>query len=96
MPGSVGQIEAQNKILALVIAIRNYLEGLNDTHLNSFLADWPSANCKTRPVLPHSLPVFSWMPAAVKAVCKNTEGIVKLIAPQANHIAWGQTYSAIE
>jgi hypothetical protein len=32
--------------------------------------------------------------AAVKAVDKKTEGIVKMLAAQANHIAWGQTYSA--
>ena len=86
--------ELENKILAFVIAIRNYLEGLNDTHLNSFLADWPSANCKTRSVLPHSLPVLSRMPAVVKAAGKNTEVIVKMLASLANRIAWGQTYSA--
>jgi hypothetical protein len=32
--------------------------------------------------------------AAVKAADKKTEGIVKMLAAQANHIAWGQTYSA--
>ena len=86
--------DLENKIIGLVIAIRNYLEGLNDTPLNSFLADWPSANRMTRSVLPHSLPVLSQMPAAVKAAVKNTEFIVKLLASLANHIAWGQTYSA--
>jgi hypothetical protein len=84
----------ENNIIALVMAIRNFLKGLNDTHLNSFLADWPSANCETRVVVPHSLPVLSWMPAAVKAAGKNTEFIVKMLASLANHIAWGQTYSA--
>jgi hypothetical protein len=34
----------ENNIIALVIAMRNFLEGLNDTHLNSFLTDWPPAN----------------------------------------------------
>jgi len=59
-------IDLGNNIIALVSAIRNFLEGLNDTHLNSFLADWPSPNSEQRPVYPHSLPVLSWMPAAVK------------------------------
>jgi len=86
--------DLENKIFVLVIAIRNYLESLNDTHLNSFLADWPSENCKTRSVLPHSLPVLSRMPAVVKAAGKKTEVIVKMLAALANHIAWGQTYSA--
>ena len=87
-------IDLENKIIAFVIAIRDYLEDLNDTHLNSFLADWPSPNCKMRSVFPNSLPILSWMPAAVKAAGKNTEFIVKMLASLASHIAWGQTYSA--
>jgi hypothetical protein len=88
--------DLENKIIAFVIAMRNYLEGLNDTHLNALLADWPSANCKTRSVLPNSLPILSRMPAAVKAAGKNTEFIVKMLASLASHITWGQTYSAHE
>ena len=89
-------IDLANKIIGFIIAIHNYLEGLNDTHLNAFLADSPSANCKTRSVLLHSLPILSWMPEAFKAAGKDTAGIVKLLTALANHIAWGQTYSAIE
>ena len=87
-------MRAENNLIALVIAIRDFLEGIKDVHIESFLADWPSANCITRSVLPHGLPVLSWLPAAVKAAGKNTEGIVKMLAALANHIAWGQTYSA--
>jgi len=87
-------MKAENNIIALIIAIRNFLEGLNDIHLKPFLADWPSANYMTRSVLPHCLPVLSWMPAAVKAAGKKTEVIVKVLASLANHIAWGQSYSA--
>ena len=87
-------MRAENNLIALLVAIRDFLGGIKDVHLKSFLADWPSANCITRLVLPHGLPVLSWLPAAVKAAGKNTEGIVKMLAAQANHIAWGQTYSA--
>jgi hypothetical protein len=87
-------MKAENSIIALIMAIRDFLEGLKDVHIETFLADWPSVNCKTRPVLPHGLSVLFWMPAAVKAAGKNTEGIVKMLAALANHIAWGQTYSA--
>ena len=87
-------IDLGNKIIAFVIVMRNYLEGLNDTHLNSFLADWPSVKCKRRSVIPHSLPILSQMPAAVKAADKSTGLIVRMLASLANHIAWGQTYSA--
>jgi hypothetical protein len=85
---------AGNNIIALIIAIRDFLEGIKDVHLKTFLADWPAANCMTRSVLPHCLPVLSWMPEAVKAAGKKTEVIVKMLASLANHIAWGQTYSA--
>jgi hypothetical protein len=87
-------MKAQNNIIALITAIRDFLEDIKNAPIETFLADWPSANFKTRSVLPHSLPVLSWMPAVVKAAGKNTEGIVKMLASLANHIAWGQTYSA--
>jgi hypothetical protein len=86
-------MKAENNIIALIIAIRDFLEGIKDVHLKTFLADWPAANCITRSVLPHCLPVLSWMPAAVKAAGKKNEVIVKMLASLANHIAWGQTYS---
>ena len=87
-------MKAENNLIAFIAAIRDFLEGIKDVHIESFLADWPSANCITRSVLPHRLPVLSWLSAAVKAADKKTEGIVKMLAAQANHIAWGQTYSA--
>ena len=87
-------MKVENNIIALIIAIRNFLEGLNDIHLKPFLADWPSAKCMPRFVLPHGLPVLSYLPAAVKAAGKKTEIIVKMLASLANHISWGQTYSA--
>jgi hypothetical protein len=86
-------MKAENNIIALIIAIRDFLEGIKKVHIEAFLADWPSANCMTRFVLPHCLPVLSWMPAAVKAAGKKNEVIVKMLASLANHIAWGQTYS---
>jgi hypothetical protein len=84
----------ENNIIAFVIAIRNFLKGLNDSHLNSFLANWPSPNCKMRSVSRRSLPILSWMPVAVKAAGKQTELVVNRLAALANHLSWGQTYSA--
>jgi len=86
-------MRAENNLIALLVAIRDFLGGIKDVHIDRFLADWPSESCITRSVLPHGLPVLSWLPAAVKAAGKNTEGIVKMLAAQANRIAWGQTYS---
>ena len=77
-------MRAENNPIALLVAIRDFLEGIKDVHIESFLADWPSANCITRSVLPHRLPVLSWLPAAVKAAGKNTAGVVKILAAQAN------------
>jgi hypothetical protein len=84
---------AQN-IIALINAIRGFLEELNDTHLNVFLAGWPPDNCRVRPVAPHALPVLSWMPEAVQAAGNQGAFIVNQLASLANQIAWGQTYSA--
>ena len=47
-----------------------------------------------RYVSPCSLPVLSWMPAAVKAAGRETAFLVKTLASLANDLAWGQTYSA--
>lgn len=87
-------MRAENNLIALLVAIRDFLGGIKDVPIESFLADWPSANCTTRSVLPHGLPVLSYLPAAVKAAGKKTEIIVKMLASLANHISWGQTYSA--
>ncbi len=73
-------MRVENNLIAIVITIHEFLEGIKDVRIESFLADWPSENCITRSVLPHSLPVLSQMPAAVKAAGKNTEFIVNMLA----------------
>ena len=87
-------VDLKNEILSLVTSIRDFLMRLNDAHLNSFLANWPSPNCRMRSVNSRMLPVLSWLPAAVKAAGEQTEFLVKLLASLANDLAWGQTYSA--
>jgi hypothetical protein len=83
-----------NNIFALINAIRSFLAELDDTHLNTFLADWPPGNCRVRWVAPHALPVLAWMPETVRAAGKKRAFIVNKLASLANQIAWGQTYSA--
>jgi len=89
-------VDLENNLIAIafVNAIRNFLKGLNDSHLNSFLANWPAPVCKMRSVSPRSLPILSWMPVAVKAAGKQTELVVNRLAALADHLYWGQTYSA--
>ena len=86
--------DSGNNIIALINAIRSFLAELDDTHLNTFLADWPLDNCRVRPVAPHALPVLTWMPAVVQTVGKKGAFIVNMLASLANQITWGQTYSA--
>jgi hypothetical protein len=86
--------ELNKNIIALINAIRSFLAELDDTHLNTFLADWPPDICRVRPVAPHALPVVAWMPETVRAAGKKGESIVNKLASLANQIAWGQTYSA--
>ena len=40
--------DSGKKIIALINAIRSFLEELDDTHLVTFLADWPPANYRMR------------------------------------------------
>ena len=80
-------VDLENNIIAFVIAIRDFFKGLNDSRLNSFLANWPAPNCMTRSVSPRTLPVLFWMPAAVKAAGKQTELLVNKLASLANHLA---------
>ena len=87
-------VDAENNILTLVNFVRNFLESLDDARLNSFLANWPSSNFKTRSLIPYSLPVLSWMPDAVKAAGRQTKLLVNTLASKAIHLKWGQTYSA--
>ena len=87
-------VDLKNEILSLVTSIRDFLMRLNDAHLNSFLANWPSPNCRMRSVNPRMLPVLSWMPAAVKAAGQQTGFLIDMLASLANNLAWGQTYSA--
>ena len=87
-------MKTENNIIALIIAIHDFLEGLNEIHLKPFLADWPSVKCLTRSVLPNDLPVLSYMPETVKTAGEKTEIIVNMLVSLAIHLAWGQTYSA--
>jgi hypothetical protein len=87
-------MKVQEKFIALVIAIRQFLEDLNAIHLQPFLSDWPSTKSITSSILSNSLPVLSYLPAVVKAADKKTERLVKMLVSLANFLAWGQTYSA--
>ena len=82
------------EFVALITAIRKFIEDLDDPQINSFLTDWPPAYFRMRSVVPQTLPVLSWMPEALAAVGKKAEYIVNMLASLANHLTWGQTYSA--
>ncbi len=87
-------VDHQNNIKLLVTAIRNLFTGFDNPQLNSLLADWPSEIVVKRFIRPRSLPVLSWMPAAVTAAEKQTEFMVRMLYSLANHLNWGQTYAA--
>ena len=87
-------VDLKNHIIPFIDAIHDYFKSLNDSRLNSFLANWPSSNFKTRSLIPCSLPVLSWMPSAVKAAGRQTQCLVNTLASLANKLAWGQIYTA--
>jgi hypothetical protein len=82
-----------NRVLALVIAIRSFLEGLDNVRLKPYLAEWPSEYDITRAILPHELPILSCLSVAVKTAGEKTEHMVKMLASLSNYLTWGQTYS---
>ena len=64
-------LNSEANAIELVAGVHTYLHGLNDAHLEPFLANWPSEPFKTRAILPNPLPVVSCMHAVVQAI--NTE-----------------------
>ena len=81
------------EFVALISSVQKFFEALDDTHINSFLADWPSTDCRTRSVAPRVLPILCWMPEAVAAAHPKAAFVVQMLASEADQIAWGQTYS---
>ena len=82
------------EFVAFISAIRQFFEDLDNTHINSFLVDWPTVKCRTRSIAPLVLPVLYWMPQVVAAAHQKAAFLVKMLASMANQITWGQTYSA--
>jgi hypothetical protein len=81
-------------VIKLVDSVHAYLNGLNDVHLQPFLANWPSEPFKTRAILPNLLPVISCMHAAIQATQAEVTFIVNEFKASAPHLQWGQTYIA--
>jgi len=87
-------MKVEENFIALVIAVRQFLEDLKESRLKPFLSDGPSVKCMTPSISPNSLPVLSYLPAVVKAAGKKSETLVKMLVSLANSLAWDQTYSA--
>ena len=82
------------RFTALLDAVYNFFEELDDIHLNNFLVDWPLNVSPTRPIATNGLPVLSSMPAAVSAAHEDAALLVEVLASLSSQITWGQTYSA--
>ena len=83
-----------NPIVKLINAVYGFLEDLEDHHLNSLLAEWPSLEGPMRTIVPRVLPVIDWLPEAANAADGRGKLIIEKLAAIANQIAWGQTYTA--
>jgi hypothetical protein len=82
------------KIIELVNLVYDYLSGMDDECLEPFLAAWPSQPFRTRIVFPKKFPVVSYLQELVVEPYAETKKIVKMLEISANHLCWGQTYSA--
>jgi hypothetical protein len=58
-------MSVESDFSVLIIAIRKYLEDLNDSRLKPFLMDWPGMPGMLRFISPNPLPVFSYLPAVI-------------------------------
>jgi len=85
---------AITKAVELADIIYDYLTALDEIDLVPFLANWPSKPYKIRIVSQRTLPVLSCLPELVAEANEETKRIVKLLEALAEHLAWGQTYSA--
>ena len=82
------------KAVEIANTLHDYLIGLDEIGLSPFLSGWPSEPFKTRIVFQNRLPVLSCLPELVTNANAETKRIVKLLEASAEHLAWGQTYSA--
>lgn len=83
-----------SKPIGLVNIIYDYLIGIDEIYLSPFLADWPCKPFKTRNVSQSTLPVLSYLPKLVPGTNKETEKLAKMLKTSAEHLCWGQTYTA--
>lgn len=82
------------KTVELVNLVYDYLSGMNDECLEPFLAAWPSQPFKTRMVCLNKFFVVSYLQELVVEPDAEIQRIVKMLETSANHLFWGQTYSA--
>jgi len=85
---------ASTKAMALANAVYDYLIGLDEIGLSLFLKDWPCEPFNTRFVSQTDLPVLSYLPKLVPGTNKEAEKLVKMLKTSAEHLCWGQTYTA--
>ena len=85
---------ASTKAMALANAVYDYLIGLDEIGLSPFLKDWPCEPFNTRFVSQTDLPVLSYLPKLVPSTNKEAEKLVKMLKTSAEHLCWGQTYTA--
>ncbi|MGB0387379.1 MAG: dimethylsulfonioproprionate lyase family protein [Ardenticatenaceae bacterium] len=86
--------DSESVVLALVSAMRGYLDGVNCSRLGAFLEEWPQEGGASRVVSPCRLPVLAWMAEMVEAASTETEALVAQLAASVDYLAWGQTYSS--
>ena len=85
---------ASTKAMALANAVYDYLIGLDEIGLSLFLKDWPCEPFNTRFVSQTDLPVLSYFSKLVPGTNKEAEKQVKMLKTSAEHLCWGQTYTA--
>ena len=85
--------DSETKAMELVNVIYDYLTGMYDIHLASFLTDWPAQPYKTRTIPQNRLPVLSYLPELVTEANTEIAKITKMLAISMDSLGWGQTYS---
>ena len=83
-------------IIEFVDFVHDYLVGIENGRLHTFLTQWPSQPYTTRSIIPSTLPVLSQLANLPVDASNQTSQVIQRLKNIAPNLYWGQTYSAAD
>jgi len=82
-----------NKVISLMNIVHDYLYGINDSRLTTFLTDWPSKPLQTRTIRKNVLPVASYLKGYLGETDAKSKELLDMFIASENYLSWNQTYT---